>query len=219
MPGRRIGVVAGTKRRERKKQHTRQAIADAALALFAQRGFDAVTVAEVAEAADVARQTVFNYFPAKEDLVFGAADTGLQEQVQQAVRACRPGQYVLDAVRPLLLGHFEQALAAGEFEAIETTARLIENSPALRARQHADAARWASSMADAIAETMGAGLTDIEPLLVANATIGVYQAVFEVARRRVRAGQHGRHLRAQLRKDVATCLALLDAGLKDYRRP
>ena len=56
--------------RERKKRQTREAIAAAAMALFVARGFDAVTVAEVARAADVSEKTVFNYFPAKEDLVF-----------------------------------------------------------------------------------------------------------------------------------------------------
>src|SRR4051794_10762590 len=59
-----------TGRRERKKQQTRQAISDVATTLFLERGFDAVTVAEVARAADVAVQTVFNHFPAKEDLFF-----------------------------------------------------------------------------------------------------------------------------------------------------
>ena len=56
--------------RESKKLHTRQVIADAAMQLFAQRGFDHVTVAEVAEAAAVSEKTVFNYFPTKEDLFF-----------------------------------------------------------------------------------------------------------------------------------------------------
>jgi len=55
--------------RERKKRQTREAIAQAAMALFVEHGFDAVTVADVARAADVSEKTVFNYFPAKEDLV------------------------------------------------------------------------------------------------------------------------------------------------------
>ena len=56
--------------REWKKQHTRERIASEAMRLFVTRGFDHVTVAEVAEAAEVSEKTVFNYFPAKEDLFF-----------------------------------------------------------------------------------------------------------------------------------------------------
>lgn len=54
--------------RERKKRQTRQDISDTATGLFLERGFDAVTIAEIAEAADVSVNTVYNYFPAKEDL-------------------------------------------------------------------------------------------------------------------------------------------------------
>lgn len=205
--------------RERKKRRTRQVITDAAMGLFVERGFDAVTVVQVAEAADVAPQTVFNYFPTKEDLVFGDTDIGFEGQLLEAIRACPSGQPVLTAVRPLLLGHFEHVLANGTFDAIETTARLIEASPALQARQQADAARWAATVATAVAETMDASPTDIKPLLIANATVSVYQAVSEVARRRVLAGQKGRRLQAQLRNDVESCWALLDAGLTNYRRP
>ena len=57
--------------RERKKRETRETIARTAMDLFVERGYDAVTVADVARAADVSEKTVFNYFPAKEDLVFG----------------------------------------------------------------------------------------------------------------------------------------------------
>src|SRR3954449_9603452 len=60
--------------RERKKRQTRETIAHAAMALFAEHGFDAVTVADVARAADVSEKTVFNYFPAKEDLVLHGGD-------------------------------------------------------------------------------------------------------------------------------------------------
>jgi AcrR family transcriptional regulator len=59
--------------RERKKRETRQQISDVASAMFAQRGFDAVTISQVAQAAGVAKMTVTNYFPRKEDLVFDRA--------------------------------------------------------------------------------------------------------------------------------------------------
>ncbi|MDA0161456.1 TetR family transcriptional regulator [Solirubrobacter ginsenosidimutans] len=80
--------------RERKKAATRAAISDVATRLFEARGFEAVTVADIAAAADVSKKTVFNYFPAKEDLFFDAEDA-----VRDALVAAAPG-----SVRPLLLG-------------------------------------------------------------------------------------------------------------------
>jgi len=205
--------------RERKKEQTRQAIADTAVALFAQRGFEAVTVAQIAEAANVAPQTVFNYFPTKEDLVLGTFDESVPQRFADAVRCCPPGQSVIAAVRPLVFEHFDHALATEDFEAVATTAQLIEASPALQARQRADAARFAGSLTAAIAETFGASPTDIEPLLVGYATISIYEAVFEIARRRVLSGQRGRRLRTALRSDAERCWTLTERGLGDYKRP
>src|SRR3954453_21600505 len=76
--------------RERKKRQTREAIAAAAMELFLQRGYDEVTVAEVAQAADVSEKTVFNHFPAKEDLVFSRVDDRLAERAA-AIRMRSPG--------------------------------------------------------------------------------------------------------------------------------
>jgi AcrR family transcriptional regulator len=206
-------------RRERKKQQTRQAIADAAMALFAEHGFEAVTVAQVARAADVAVQTVFNYFPAKEDLFFTEDASGFLERVTDAVRTTPAGESVLTRLRPLFLGNFEEALATGTFDSIEATARIIESSPALRARQQADLARWSTAVAAAITETVGTDATDPAPLLAANVLVGVYQAVFETARRRVLAGQRGTRLQSQLRADAARCWTLAEEGLAAYLIP
>src|SRR6266536_5632612 len=82
--------------RERKKQRTRQLIADTAMRLFRERGFDGVTVAEIARAAEVAEATVFNYFPTKEDLVYGRMEA-FEEELLRAVRERAPGESVLAA--------------------------------------------------------------------------------------------------------------------------
>src|SRR6266567_1533882 len=92
-----LSVVAGSGLRERKKQRTRQAISDVATRLFIARGFDAVTVAEVAQAADVSVNTVFNYFSTKEDLFFDRAETFINEP-SRIVRARRRGESVVDAL-------------------------------------------------------------------------------------------------------------------------
>src|SRR6266540_1054223 len=82
--------------RERKKERTRQQIADAARELFVARGFDRVTVAEVARAAEVAEQTVYNYFPTKEDLVFHRLES-FEEELLEAIRSRAAGESVLTA--------------------------------------------------------------------------------------------------------------------------
>src|SRR5918995_4231305 len=84
--------------RELKKQRTREVIAETAFGLFAKRGFDHVTVAEVAEAAGVSVKTVFNYFPTKEDLLFDEVPARKAALVA-AVRDRAPGESVLAALR------------------------------------------------------------------------------------------------------------------------
>src|SRR5690349_16270511 len=81
-----------------KKKRTREAIAGAAMELFAARGFDAVTVAEVAAAADVSEKTVFNYFPAKEDLVFSHGEERRAELIE-AIRSHAHGQSIVAPFR------------------------------------------------------------------------------------------------------------------------
>src|SRR5258708_6795967 len=205
--------------RERKKRQTRQDITDAAMRLFAERGFDAVTVTDVARAVNVSVQTVFNYFPAKEDLFFHGTSGRFGQDLAEVIRSCRPGEPLSGALRAVALDYFDRALEAGEFEYIETTARLIEDSPALQARQRADAAAFAAAMAAAIAEHEGVAATDIEPLLLANTGVAVYQTVFEIALRRVRSGQRGAQLRTRLRQDAERAFAILEAAFSTVEPP
>src|SRR4051794_16595025 len=88
--------------RERKRIETRQRIADIATIMFAQRGFDAVTVAQIATAADVSKVTVFNYFPRKEDMLFDRAPEA-EAMLVDAVEQRAPGQTPVAAVRTLLV--------------------------------------------------------------------------------------------------------------------
>src|SRR6184192_4716897 len=88
--------------RERKKQQMRQLIFDAAQRLFREKGFERVSVAEVARAAEVSEVTVFNYFPTKEDLFYGGM-LFFEEQLLLAVGERAPGEAALGAFRRLLL--------------------------------------------------------------------------------------------------------------------
>src|SRR5262245_30038764 len=111
--------------REAKKLHTRQAIADEAMRLFVTRGFDQVTVAEVAEAALVSEKTVYNYFPTKEDLFFDEVPARLTAIVR-AVRERPEGQSIFESLRAQQSGQSTR-LASPEFVHF---ARVIEDSPA-----------------------------------------------------------------------------------------
>ncbi|WP_327581102.1 TetR family transcriptional regulator [Nonomuraea sp. NBC_00507] len=118
--------------REQKKRETRQAISDHATQLFLERGFDRTTIADIAAAARVAKMTVTNYFPRKEDLALDhheAFVAGLAETV--AGRA--PGESALDAVRRAYLGALERRDPVIGFTG-QDFARMIADSPTLVAR-------------------------------------------------------------------------------------
>ncbi len=90
--------------RERKKLRTREAIATVALDLFAERGYQQTTVAEIAEAAEVSRGTLFAYFPSKEEIVF--ADTSpLREQLCHELRHRSSGLSAVDTLRAFVADH------------------------------------------------------------------------------------------------------------------
>ena len=84
--------------RARKKQRTREQIADAAARLFAAKGFDQTTITEIARAAEVSEQTVYNYFPTKEELVFDE-DAAFAARLDRMIRDRPPGTSLVDAVR------------------------------------------------------------------------------------------------------------------------
>src|SRR6185312_11998882 len=87
--------------RESKKRETRQRISDVATELFHARGFDAVTVEEIAAAANVSKVTVFNYFPRKEDLFLDREDE-VKELLREALGGRSKGEAPLDAIRRLV---------------------------------------------------------------------------------------------------------------------
>src|SRR6187402_1894497 len=95
-------MPAPAERRSRKRLVTRQSISDAATLLFIERGFDQVTVDEIAEVADVGRMTVFNHFPRKEDMFFDRDEEG-RETLRNALRQRDPRLSPIDALR--LLAH------------------------------------------------------------------------------------------------------------------
>ncbi|HEY4570394.1 MAG TPA: helix-turn-helix domain-containing protein [Kribbella sp.] len=137
-------------RRERKKQQTRQAISHVATTLFLERGFDAVTVAEVARAADVAVQTVFNHFPAKEDLFFD--EQGWWRGPAEAIREAPEGADPVDVLEAEYLKGVRDRLALGHLATWKQFVRTIEGSTALQARRRLNANEMEAMLADALDE-------------------------------------------------------------------
>jgi AcrR family transcriptional regulator len=206
--------------RERKKQQTRELIADTARRLFTERGFESVTVAQIAQAADVAEATVFNYFPTKEDLFYERLEAYGAELVE-AVRARAAGVSALAAFRRALLesGGLLAQVEAGDVQALErlrTVNRVIAASPALQAREHQALAGTADALAALLATETNASADDLRPQMAANALVGVQRALVDYTRRRVLAAQEPTRLAADVRRLGQDAFALLEQGLGDY---
>ncbi|MFE1554376.1 TetR/AcrR family transcriptional regulator [Streptomyces sp. NPDC058734] len=143
-----------TGRRERKKAQTRQALTDAAVRLFTERGFDDVGVREVAEAADVSLSTLFKHFPSKEALVFDL-DADMESALVAAVRDRAPGRSVLHALRD----HMVRTRTAVRTD--DPTFVLVESTPALRDYARRMWQRHENALAAVLAEATG--LTPEDP--------------------------------------------------------
>jgi AcrR family transcriptional regulator len=206
--------------RERKKERTRRLIADTAWRLFADRGFEQVTVAEVARQAEVAVATVFNYFPTKEDLFFFRLEA-FGAYLVDAVATRAAGEPVLVSFRRHLLGSggLLAQVEAGDLQALErlrTVSRVIAASPALQVREQQAFARTADALAARLAAETGAPADDLRPQAAANALIGVQRALVDYTRRRVLADEEPGRLATDVRRLSEDAFALLAQGLGDY---
>src|SRR5919197_4701454 len=164
--------------RERKKQKTRQLLSDTARRLFSEQGFENVSVADVARAAEVSPATVFNYFPSKEDLVYSGLEL-FEAQLLDAVRTRPVGESALNAfgrfiLEPRGLLAVDDDTAAAELAAV---VRMIAASPALLAREQQILAVYTLSLAQLLARETKATTGDARPYVAANAMIGVHRAL------------------------------------------
>jgi AcrR family transcriptional regulator len=203
--------------RERKKQRTRQLIADTARRLFAERGFEAVPVAEIARAAEVSEATVFNYFPTKEDLLYSRLEA-FEEELLSSIRDRAPGESVLSAFARFITTP-RGLLAAEDPEQLEHLAaitRVITESPSLLAREQQVYADYTDALAALLAAETGADANDTEPWIIAHTLIGLHQAVVDYSRREIRAGTRNPTLARRVRRQAGQAVALLSHGLAEY---
>jgi AcrR family transcriptional regulator len=200
--------------RERKKRQTRAAIADAAMALFAEHGFDAVTVADVARAADVSEKTVFNYFPAKEDLVMVGGEERRAALIE-AIRTRPDGTSIVEPFRQATMA-FVDAVETGPVESIVAVPRLVAGSRALRNRLFLGWEEEATRLAPVVAEEAGMPEGDLVPAVVARTLAWTHRLVFRAAFQRLLAGEDQVAVAADLREQARRAYETLEQGLAGY---
>ena len=159
--------------RERKKAKTRAAIQQHALRLFAEQGYDATTVEQIADAAEVSPSTFFRYFPTKEDVVL---HDELDPRLIESLRAQPPELGPLAALRRTVrevFGGLTEAEAASELR----RNALVRSVPELRARTLEQYVSGLDMLTDAFAERLGRRPDDVAVRALAGAVIGVGMAV------------------------------------------
>ncbi|MER7205503.1 TetR/AcrR family transcriptional regulator [Streptosporangium sp. NPDC020072] len=189
--------------RERKKQRTRQTISDIASGLFLRRGFDNVTVAEVAEAAGVSAKTVFNYFPRKEDLFLDRFPEAA-ELITRAIRERPEGEEPLTALRRLQRELLRDNHPFGAFtDGYRFFWQVVIDSPSLQARARERAAEFEELLGSLLAEAAGAPSDDPWSRVSAAMIVSAYRTVYVTTVDKVFAGE-------PIQKVVEEHAALLD---------
>jgi AcrR family transcriptional regulator len=198
--------------RERHKQETRQAISDVATRMFVTRGFDEVTIAQVADAAGVAKMTVTNYFPRKEDLVFDRAEAVIRH-LADVIAARAPGESMLAAIRR----DYAQAVARADPTlglSSPAFASMILSSPVLTGRVREMLDQREQALGDAIAAE--AGTDDPQQRLAAALLASVYRVLAAEATRRSLAGEPREQICAVLADAAIQSFDLLEPSLGSY---
>jgi len=203
--------------RERKKRLTRLRISDVATALFAVRGFDNVTVSEVAKIVGVSEKTIYNYFPTKESLVFDQADDGV-ERLVDALRNLAPGESPTRAVIRTLKDDLDQLeMAAAGTEAFMPMFReMISSTPSLRAAWLEIHRRAVDVATEELSARVGVDPHDPEPMIAARALVGLQDVFFESVVHHIELGVHGEELRDGVEGDIERAARLLETGLWSF---
>lgn len=203
--------------RARKKQQTREAIIGTARRLFFERGFDDVTVADIANEAEVAEGTVFNYFGTKEDLFFSGMEA-YEERLIATVRDRPKSQSVMDAFREIVIDGPRQLASRGDTQGAALGARLISNSTSLRKRELEIVADYTRALAEMLADELEITDLDISPYVVANALMGVHRALVHLVRQLATDGVSAVDIASRVAEEAEHGFTALSDGLAEYGR-
>jgi AcrR family transcriptional regulator len=210
--------------RERKKRLMRQQLSDTATAMFLERGFEKVRVAEVAEACGVSEKTVFNYFPTKESLILDRLEgtvaslrTGLADAAIPPVEAALQ---ILDreltGMTSLLASQDDPGPAA---QAILRFGDLIRTVPSLRAYQADMMDQFAAVATQILAARAGVSADDPEPQIAARALLGLWHVQARSLRTHLTGGRTPARLHELVTSDVRRAARLIDSGLSSFLAP
>jgi AcrR family transcriptional regulator len=201
--------------RERKKLATREHIADVAARLFAEHGYENVTVDQVATVAEVAKKTVFNYFPAKEDLVFDRAEAREQGLVE-LVRTRPDGMPVVAAFRQRLDAFLDKLADREPGFQRGSIVTMAASSQALRRKGLEVMDHQARVLAAELAADAGAPEWDPVARMVASAMLAGHRAVFLEVHRNLAGGATPKEAVAAARPYADRVFGLLERGFADY---
>jgi AcrR family transcriptional regulator len=204
--------------RERKKRLMRQQLSDTATEMFVERGFDAVRVAEIAEACGVSEKTVFNYFPTKESLVLDRWDTtmaalrtGLADREVPPVPAAL--RILAEELGALTSWLDTQPDAVTKFQRFGA---LLQNTPALRAHQHQMTDQLVSVAAEILADRAGMNAEAPEPRIAATALLGLWDVQFRSLHRHLDQAHTPARIRQAVTADVRRAARVIESGLSSF---
>ena len=189
--------------RERKKRQTREALTRAALELFAERGYDETTLADVADAAGVSTRTIFAYFPCKEDILFCTLQV-TRDALAQALADRSPGTDALAALRQFVLSSAHE-----KSEVDRKLWEVVAADPTLSSHKRARIGELQEVLAAAIAHDLGVGPDDLRPQVAAASLT----AAFEVLDRQDR-GPSAALTNEEIAAAIDPVIAFVRAGLQ-----
>ena len=215
------GTLEATGRRERRKRATRQMLIDKAIEMFLERGFDAVTVSEIAEVCDVSPTTVFNHFPTKESLVLD-----LPDDLLAALRAALadPAATPIEGMVRILAGELDNLTTwletqddkAWAAEAVQRFEVMVQDTPALRAHHRNMLQQMTDAACEVLAVRAGLDPRDPEPQIAAAALLGLWSIQVNSSRKYLDGRRSPEQVRDAVTAEVGRAAHLLETGLAAF---
>jgi AcrR family transcriptional regulator len=218
-----LGLIAGPDQdvpgeglRERKKRLTRKLLSDTATRMFVARGFDEVTIADIAAACGVSEKTVWNYFPAKETLLLDVEDATVDAIRREIGNGAPPVEAML-RVLDRELKHTTDQLAAdlpGATLVIQRFSELVDSVPALRNYHRGMMDRLVDATAEAIAGSLGRAAADPETQIAATSLVGLFRIQLRAIRQAADGTLSPDAVQQRVRSEVRRAATIIDHGLR-----